>query len=144
MFKLVAFEPKHLSLFQHMPAEMRMGDAVDLSKLKGPAYTMFKDDDAVGSAGVDLYWQGVGEAWVIIGPLFYKYKFTCHKTIVEMLEMLEKKYNLHRIQATCLDGFEKAAKWLRHLGFENEGPLRFYGPGGEHFHRYARYNWRNI
>jgi len=42
------------------------------------------------------------------------------------LREMAKDMNLHRIQATVVQGNKKSARWLRTLGFKQEGRLRSF------------------
>jgi hypothetical protein len=45
---------------------------------------------------------------------------------------------VHRIEAVSMDGHDDAHRWLRTLGFEQEGPpMKGYGKGGEAFISFA-------
>jgi len=108
--------------------------------LSGPAFTLFKDGKIVAIGGVARLWNGVGEAWTIPAngmahPLLF------HRTIKRMIETIEKAEGFHRIQAVVMKSHLKAHKWIKKLGFEDEGKMTSYGPHGEDFIRYARVKW---
>ncbi len=92
----------------------------------------------VASGGIDLMWDGVGEAWTIISRHIEKYRFSVHKAVKRYLEETTKEKNLHRVQAHVLRGDETAMRWIVRLGFHPEGLCKKYGPGGEDYILYAR------
>lgn len=139
--KLVEFDKEHLKLIKYRNIDMSFTDIINEvpERNTGPAYTLMTDSgQVVGCAGVNTYWPGVGEAWAILSDLIHKYPLSFHRTVVKMLNQIQTDYKLNRIQATCLQGFNRAEKWLIALGFEYEGTMRKYGPGGEDHYRYAR------
>ena len=102
------------------------------------AYTLEHNGEILGSAGFVSPWPGVANGWGFFSELIYKYPLTLHKAMISMIAKLEEKHNLIRLQAECLKGYDKAIKWLIHLGFEYEGEMRNYGPTGETMLRFAR------
>src|SRR4030042_1889103 len=107
----------------------------------GSAYTLLIEDEIIMSAGVILQGRNIGEAWMLLSSLFYKYKKECFKAVRNNLEFIIARHNLKRIQAFVMTNFVEAEHWLRHLGFENETPtqrgLRSFGPHGEDMFLYA-------
>ena len=108
----------------------------------GPAYTLFIDDIPVMCAGVGILRPGLGEAWMVLSTLFYKYRKECFIAVRDRLEMIIKGEKLKRVQALVLTDFPEAEHWLIHLGFENETPtkrgLRSFGPSGEDMLMFGR------
>ncbi len=104
------------------------------------AYTLEHEGQIIASAGIMLIFPSVGSAcgWGYFSDLVHKYPLATHKTMKKMLNVLEKKHGLKRLQADCVKGFDRAVKWLEHLGFEYEGEMRRYGPSGETMLRFGR------
>lgn len=139
--ELIKFHPDHIrKMAEENPDYEILLRIVDYSNLNGLSYTLISNEGIIGSGGVDLIMPGVGEAWTVLGKIFYKYRFSAHKVVLQSLKDAERQYNLRRIQASCVKGFEKAEKWLKALGFEYEGVMRKFGPDGNDFLRYARIN----
>jgi len=90
--------------------------------------------------GVVRLWKGVGEAWVIIANGL-KTPILAHKTVKKMLDTIEEAEEFHRIQAVVIESHPKAHKWIKSLGFKEEGKMISYGANGENFIRYARVKW---
>ena len=106
----------------------------------GPAFTLFIDNEIVGSAGIILLdWQR-GEAWTLFTSLFKKYKKIVWKNIKIYLDQIQKSENLRRIQSFIRLDFPEGCRFLEHLGFENETPngLKAFGPNGETLLLYGR------
>jgi len=106
--------------------------------MTGPAWTLFKNDRIVTCGGISIYWQGVGEAWVLTSPLFYENRFTVHRLTRAHLAQVSLLYKLHRVQAVADPNDPKAVQWLETLGFTFEGLMRKYGPDGRDYKLYAR------
>mgnify|MGYP001186260297 CR=1 FL=1 len=104
----------------------------------GPAFTLIVDGDVVACAGVVLIGSSRGEAWAALSELFYKHKKTTYKAIRNGLDFIIKKEGLKRVQSTVFDGERKlvCGNFLEHLGFEEAGFLKNFGPHGENIIMY--------
>ena len=104
------------------------------------AFTLEHDGQTIACAGVMIIFPSVGSAcgWGYFSKLIHKYPIATHKCMIKGLSYFEKKHGLKRIQADCVKGFDRAVKWLEHLGFEYEGEMRRYGPNGETMLRFGR------
>jgi RimJ/RimL family protein N-acetyltransferase len=106
----------------------------------GPSYTLVIDDQIVACAGVVLMNYNRGEAWTLFSPLINKYPKTCFKAIRDELRGIVSEHGLKRVQALVRPGLEVAERFVEHLGFEKEGVLVAFGPGGEDMTMYGRIN----
>ena len=104
----------------------------------GPAYTLFIDGEIVGCAGIVLLDWKRGEAWTLFSSLLYKYAGICIKVIQEKLEELVVEYDFKRVQALVNPDIEKAKKFMGHLGFQEEGLMRAFGPKNEDMIMFSR------
>lgn len=95
----------------------------------GPAYTLFIDEIPVMCAGVVILKPGLGEAWMVLSSLFYRYKKECFMVVRDRLEIIIHGQNLKRVQALIETDFPKAEHWLYHLGFLRE--KEEIGPDGK-------------
>jgi len=106
-------------------------------ELRGPAWTLRVDGNIVGCGGVMLLWSGVGEAWVMPNALAAEYPLACFRTICQGLQHAITAHNLRRVQSVVHESVPAEQRWVVRLGFEFEGVMRGYGPGGETYLRYA-------
>lgn len=67
-----------------------------------------------------------------------QYPVALTKIIGHYLDRIIEAHGLHRVQCVVLEQFPRSAAWVRLLGFKEEGPLKWFGPGKENFIRYAR------
>ena len=103
------------------------------------AYTGIDDDGSViVIGGVAFLWDGVGSGWVLTSELLLKHKIWCHRAIRDVLDNVEKDYNLHRIESIILKEHEVSMKWAERLGFKQEGLLRKYDSLKQDHWLYAR------
>jgi RimJ/RimL family protein N-acetyltransferase len=146
---IVAYEPEHG--YEIINQQRRDCDSwiagyqenegwVDSLKGQGPAYTFLADGQVVGCAGITLLGWGRGEAWTLFSPLFYQNVRKVFKSIKEKLPDVQKEHGLRRIQAISRTDFEEGERFLKHLGFEKEGVLKSFGPGGEDVSIFGRIN----
>ena len=144
--QVIKFLPEHLKKLHLRDYEKGYTDllARKVRTIEGPAFTLVHANgqgvEYIYSAGIEIIWNGVGHAWVIMSDLIKRYPLTITKTTKKYLEKLMKEYNLHRVQADVIEGFIEAEAWLGTLGFEYEGPMMKYGFNGENYFRYARLN----
>lgn len=94
----------------------------ELSKAReavGLAYTGTVNGEVVGCAGLDLFWPGVGEVWLLLCETSMPIRTIT--VLKEGLKELIKENNLHRIQCHIRHDLPKGVKLVEHLGFEFEG-----------------------
>ena len=104
----------------------------------GPAITLKSDDEVFAIGGVVQYWQGVGEAWLMVSPRGRNYWMTLYKTMDKFLnDCFENGF--HRIHANVVSDYKAAHRCALKLGFIPEGTMIHFGPNKENFIRYARF-----
>ena len=140
MIQTIPYKPEHARQINLRAVELAHGDKDFYSSLTrtGPAFTLTVDSEPIGCAGIEIYWPGFGEAWGLFGIYVYQYPIAIFKAVKKGLADIMNQKNLSRVQAVAMKDFKAAAKFLERLGFEYEGEMRKYGPGGETFLRYAR------
>lgn len=140
MIQTVPYRPEHIRGLNLRAHELDYGTNSAYEKLgrNGPAFTLMVDAKPIACAGIEPYWPGMGEAWGIFSIHVYQYPIAVFKAAREGLDRIMQDWKLIRVQAVALKDFPSAVKFLERLGFEPEGEMRKYGPGGETFLRYAR------
>ena len=94
------------------------------------AFTAVDGVDVLGCAGVVTLWPGVGQAWAIFSDRLLAQPTSLTRGTARALDRIAAAQDLRRVQATVRDGHGAGARWLSFLGFELEGLLVNYGPGG--------------
>lgn len=107
-------------------------------KTAGPAYTLIIDHHIVACGGVFLLEWHKAEAWVLLSTFFYRYVKTAFREIKGYLKEIIKAYDLRRVQALVRPNFDSGKRLMYHLGFQEEGILRAYGPSGEDYSMFSR------
>lgn len=105
---------------------------------RGQGYSMVEGDCIVACGGVDVIWQGVGEAWTILSRHAENHKLSLHRTVLRCLNEIINSHRLHRVQAHVLKGDERAINWIIRLGFHPEAVLESFGLNREDYIVYAR------
>lgn len=108
------------------------------SDKSSPAYTGIYDGEIMAVGGASIMWNGVGEAWYVVGSEGLKKPFIIAKYAGYMLDFLQEENNLHRLQASVAQTDLVANKFANWLGFTVEGVMRSYGPDKTDYVRYAR------
>ncbi len=104
----------------------------------GPAHTLIIEDEIVACGGVVLLEWKRGEAWTLLSSLFYKYPKTVFRLVRDNLNRIIQEHDLRRVQALVKPDFITARNFMMHLGFQNEGLLKAFGPRGEDLLMFAR------
>lgn len=104
----------------------------------GPSFTLLADGKVVASAGVVLGEWNKGVAWLLWTTLFYKYVKSTFKAVKQGLEAIIAEHELQRVETMVNPESEENIRFVSHLGFENAGLQKKYGPKGEDFLLYAR------
>jgi len=133
--QIIPFEPPHLRAVAPQCAQSDFTayiETLDIGALvqRDAAFTAIDGAEVLGCAGVVPLWPGVGQAWAIFSDQLLSRPVTLTRSTERALDRIAAERDLHRIQATVRDGHACGARWLSFLGFELEGLLVNYGPGG--------------
>ena len=133
--QIIPFEPPHLRAVAPQCAQAEHTAYVETLEMAalvqpGAAFTAKEDGMVLGCAGVVPLWPGVGQAWAVFSDDLLEHPVALTRSSERALERIAAAYDMRRIQATVRDGHGRGARWLSFLGFELEGLLVNYGPGG--------------
>ena len=133
--QIIPFEPAHLRAVAPQCAQSDFTayiKALDTDALVqcDAAFTAVDGVDVLGCAGVVTLWPGVGQAWAIFSDRLLAQPTSLTRGTARALDRIAAAQDLRRGQATVRDGHGAGARWLSFLGFELEGLLVNYGPGG--------------
>lgn len=101
-------------------------------------YTFHSDGDIVGIVGITHMWPGVAEVWSILSEKSKDFPITLHRNVLDLLNVYQEDYNMHRFQLTVLKGFEEGYKWANALGFKAEAIMVKYDASGNDHILFAR------
>lgn len=137
--QIVPFEPPHLRAVAPQCAQADFTayvETLEMAALVQPGMAFSATDEAaagatvLGCAGVVPLWPGVGQAWAVFSDPLLARPVTLTRATGRALDRIAAAHDMRRIQATVRDGHASGARWLSFLGFELEGLLVNYGPGG--------------
>lgn len=146
MLRLEPFKPEHIEAIQGRDIVEKKWIGIGATPASmahfcddgQPAYTAFDDEKILGSAGIYIFWQGVGGAWVWAdSELTEKHRFWFHKTVKKTLWDIIEQYHLKRVQCVVEKDFETGIKWVENLGFKAESEMCHFGPRGETYIMYV-------
>ena len=106
---------------------------------RGRAQSLFINGLIVGIFGCTRIHPGVGECWALLAKDIYRYPKATTKIAKKLVADNMEIMKLHRMQVTTLNADTRAKKWLKCLGFEEEGVMRMFGPDKQDFVRYAKW-----
>ena len=138
MLRFLPFAQEHV---QHIKLMFDLSEdgrkaLVEHKDIRG--YTLFEEDVVLGIGGVHNIWNGVGEAWLLLGKEAFARPRTVARHTVNMFDHMQEEHKYQRIQASIAVNDAKAKRFAEWLGFQNEGIMRKYGPDGSDYYRYAR------
>ena len=96
----------------------------------GQCRTGWVNGEIIGCAGIDILWEGVGEAWLMLTPAVHTHLTDSWLCIQKGFKELIEKNKLRRVQAWGRIGFDECHILFKHLGFKPEGIARKYTPDG--------------
>lgn len=103
-------------------------------------YTLVEDDVILAIGGVHNMWRGVGEAWLVISKFGFDKPHTIAKWTNIMFDVLQEEHKYSRVQAAVSMQDETALRFVKWMGFEEEGIMRKFGLDGSDYARYAKVN----
>lgn len=96
----------------------------------GPGFTALAGEEVVACGGVVLVRPGEGEGWALTGPSVPRHALSFHRAFVRLLPAVMEECGLARVATLVHEGHAASRRWLRRLGFTEQGPLPA-APGGE-------------
>lgn len=94
--------------------------------------------EVVAIVGGWVLYPGVAELCSVTSSLVYKYKKDFIKFMKQIIDTLQKKLNLFRMQFAVPLEVRALDKYALALGFQEEGLMRQYGPDGSDYKLYSR------
>lgn len=105
----------------------------DYPELPIPAdtYTCIFEGDIVAVGGIKMYFEGVGEAWIVMTKQSKKhniYGLIACRAIEKKLNELMVELNVRRCEANVRKDFPIAIRFVKALGFEFVGERKYWFP----------------
>lgn len=110
--------------------ELLASIATDAGSFYDHAYAIHFDGRPVGCFGVWMHWESVGRAWTFLSDEAVAHPMALHRFVRQKLEAFISEEGMKRIEATVDPHHPAAIRWIERLGFQCEGLMRNYGPGG--------------
>ena len=123
----------------HVPADFAEQAQINLSR--GIALSLMLDGQVIGIAGVVLFHDGVGEAWVVPVADIELLKSKAKGIIIACIAGLQDitaRFGMRRIQAIVPEEYFTGRKFARILGFKQEGIMKKYAEDGKNSIMFAR------
>jgi len=126
---------------RHLAAVERVDDSPDTRRnvlgvpgademLSTYARAIVDGDNVLGVIGVFPLWEGRGYAWAMLSELAFSHGLSVTKATKAALEYAETDLGFKRIEAAVEIGYGRGHRWIESLGFQFEGNMRNFGPGG--------------
>lgn len=149
-FKSVKFRPDHVDLMDLRPEELA-GSTFEVAKERivgfavasEQALTYTYDGRVIAAMGFIILWEGVIQGWIVPTVHVHTAPVCFARTVRRYIEALAETFKCHRFQTGSYDD-ELHAKWMKWLGFTNEGVSRQFTPDKKDYVNYARFfSWPN-
>jgi len=140
------FQPEHLAQVDWTggPIAKAVGYDVALDEVgqkyaeNGLGLTVRYDGAIVACMGVVRLWSGVGEVWCFTTPGAVKHPRLLCRAALWGVEKGIETLGLHRVQAHVRMDFPAALKWIKYLGFTQEGACPMYTADKQDVSRWGR------
>lgn len=137
--EIIPYQPEHaLEIIsrQTMQPCLEISEQVEQwsveKKKRGPAITAIWNESLVGCGGLEIFWPGFAEAWMVLAKEVSGYRVETRlrfiSVIRDALDLWTKEHDLIRIQAPLRADFPLGLRFAKAIGFEYEGTLRKYHP----------------
>jgi hypothetical protein len=146
MINIEAFKPEHAEQIQLREIDLKSILPIDPVKMiqnmarTGPFYTGFVDDEILFICGLMIFWRGFAEAWTGTTDLVEKYPILFTKAIKRLLSFEIENRKLNRVQLNVVENHLRSLLWVKLLGFTLESKMERYGPNGETYYRFVRFD----
>ena len=104
----------------------------------GPAITALICGQPVAVFGYIPYWGGLAEFWSMFDDRARRYPKAMTSIAKQFLYIAEIAEGLRRLQITVKSDDQRAYRWAKALGFEEEGLMRKFLPDGSDAYMMAR------
>ena len=133
---MVKYEPKHLLAIDLK--EIHQGERPNL--IMTTALTFMIEEEVVAIVGGFLFVPGVLHIWGLMSESIRKAPISFHKTVLDVLKFYEEHEKLRRIQVEVRETYLEGQRWIKSLGFHQEGIMKNYGSDGATHILFARYS----
>lgn len=104
-----------------------------------PGWTLIHEGRTVAAGGIVIPYTGLGEAWLIAGPLASAHPLAIVRSCQRGIDEIAFGKRLVRVQAMVLRHLDQGKRLMDVLGFECEALLRKYGFHGADMYMYAKF-----
>jgi hypothetical protein len=104
----------------------------------GMSFTALANSKPIAAGGIFVLWDNVAEGWVMATHDVWQHRISMAKHFKKKFDVLIETSKVKRIQTSVKADFELGHKFATWLGFEKEGLMKYYGPDGSDYVRYAR------
>ena len=104
----------------------------------GLSFTATVNDKPIAAGGISMLWDNVAEGWVMATNEVWNHSIIMAKHFKKRTDVLIETTKIKRLQTTVKADFALGHKFAKWLKFEPEGLMKYYGPDGSDYIRYAR------
>lgn len=104
----------------------------------GMSFTALINNKPIAAGGIYMLWDNVAEGWVMATNDVWQYSIIMARHFKKKTDVLIETSKIKRLQTTVKADFKLGHKFAEWLGFEKEGLMKYYGPDGSDYYRYAR------
>ncbi len=104
----------------------------------GMSFTALINNKPIAAGGIYLLWDNVAEGWVMATNDVWQHSIIMARHFRKKTDVLIETSKIKRLQTTVKANFKLGQRFAEWLGFEKEGLMKYYGPDGSDYYRYAR------
>lgn len=150
--RIVPFRPEHAAALRLRQFDERclagLGPGLDRAALwrfyhaAGPGFTALDGDEVVACGGVVLARPGEGEGWALTGPSVPRRALSFHRAFCRLLPAVMEECGLARVSTLVHESHAVSRRWLRRLGFAEQGLLPAARDGETYIQCVREHPWR--
>jgi hypothetical protein len=133
-FEIVPYESWHLRELAKQPSQEHLAGFLDGSEApeqvaqQGSCWSALSFGRPIACGGYSDLWPGRAEVWATLTDGAKPHAIRLTKAVRRSLDI----HPAERIEATVLAAFEPGLRWIKMLGFEEEGLRKRYHQGRDH------------
>lgn len=136
MVEVVDYKPEHLEKI----ALKSCHEGERPNEIRGNALTLLGRGVPLAIFGWYFICPGVVQVWGLVSDEAAKAKKSFHNTVKLLISFAFERHPILRMQISVRTSYQTGWKWAKSLGFECEGVMKKYGPGGTDCWLFAKVN----
>lgn len=122
--QIIPFRARHVTSIAPLVSD-EMKALATMAQTQGRGFTGCILGEPVGCAGIVVQRAGMGEAWALFSPILKTMPLSLYRAVKRGMDEIVLEMHLTKLYAVVEPGDERAANFMRHLGFEMKKHLYY-------------------